>query len=199
MNALMKTALVLSRLISVYSFLIWIRILLSWANPYPRPGSFTYYIAAIIDPYLNLFRTSRIRMGMLDFSPVLAVGLLSVLQSVLNIYGVYGILTFGMILSLFISAFWSYALSIFLLFMIISLIIKTIASLSRSPMFYGASRVMTGISDSFVLGIRKLLFPNSIPRESTLSIISLVIMLMIYFVSRYAIVLLSNLALRIPF
>ena len=58
---------------------------------------------------------------------------------------------------------------------------------------------MTGIADSFVLGIRKLLFPNSIPRESTLSIISLVIMLMIYFVSRYAIVLLSNLALRIPF
>ena len=63
-------ALFIARLLSIYSFVIWIRILASWINPFPQPGSFTYYLARIVDPYLNTFRSRRFRAGMLDFSPI---------------------------------------------------------------------------------------------------------------------------------
>ena len=57
---LMKAALFLSRLLALYSFIIWVRIFLSWISPYPQPGSFTYYIAKAVDPYLSLFRSIAI-------------------------------------------------------------------------------------------------------------------------------------------
>ena len=95
---LMKGALFLSRLLALYSFIIWIRIFLTWINPYPQPGSFTYYIAKIVDPYLSLFRSDKARIGALDFSPVIAVGILSVIESLLNVFGIYGTVTFGIIL-----------------------------------------------------------------------------------------------------
>ena len=59
MYFLMKAALFFSRLIALYSFLIWIRIFISWVVPYPRPGSFTYYLGRIVDPYLGLFRSEK--------------------------------------------------------------------------------------------------------------------------------------------
>ena len=106
-------ALFIARLLEIYSFIIWIRIMLSWINPFPAVGSFTYYLASIVDPYLNMFRSSRFRAGMLDFSPLIGIGLLTVVQSVFQIYGTYGMMTLSLIVMLFLNAFWSYGIQIF--------------------------------------------------------------------------------------
>lgn len=197
MYFLMKAALFLSRLIALYSFLIWVRIFISWVVPYPRPGSFTYYLGRIVDPYLDLFRSAKARIGVLDFSPIIAIGVLAIFQSVLQVFGVFGTLTFGYILAVVIQAIWSYGFSIFLWIAIISLIISTIASFSSNPMAYsmaGNMNVLPWLKDM----VRRS-FGARIVREWVVNAITLAITLLMYFVGKNIFMLLSNLALRIPF
>ena len=195
MQILMSIALFLSRLLEIYSFLIWIRIILSWVNRYPRTGSFSYYIARIVDPYLGLFRSARARIGMLDFSPIIAIGVLAVVQTLLAVFGVYGYLTLGIILSQIVIAFWSYGISIFLFFTIIMLIMRLIASLSRNPGMYAASGQF---ADPITEMVRKS-FTKSIPKESTVVLISLAINIALYFVLKRLFIILATLAMNIPF
>lgn len=196
MNFMMSAALFFARLLEVYSFLIWVRIILSWIRPYPRVGSFTYYIARIVDPYLNLFRSDKARIGMLDFSPIIAIGILSVVQSLLSVFGYYGFLTLGMILSSLILAFWTYGVSIFLFFSIMILIFRTIASFTHNPMMY-ASMNSLHIMDPISNMVRKC-FTNRIPKDSTVSMISLVITVALYFVIKRIFLILATLALQLP-
>ena len=193
-HALMSISLFAARLLEIYSFLIWIRIILSWVRPYPRPGSFTYYMAKIVDPYLSIFRSSNARLGMLDFSPVFAVGVISVVQTLLAVYGNYGFLTLGIILANIIYAFWSYGISIFLFFSIIMLIFRTIASLTHNPMMYG----MSGQFSDPISNLVRRSFGNRIPKDSTVSIKSLLINIALYFVLKRAFIILADLAMRIP-
>ena len=177
-HALMSISLFFARLIEIYSFLIWIRIIVSWVRPYPRPGSFTYYMAKAVDPFLGLFRSSKARIGVLDFSPIIAIGLLSVVQTLLSVYGNYGFLTLGIILANIIIAFWSYGISIFLFFSIIMLIFKTIAAFSHNPMMYG----MTAQFSDPISNMVRRSFSKSIPKDSTVALISLAINIALYFV-----------------
>lgn len=194
MHALMQISLFAARLIELYSFLIWIRIIMSWFRPYPRPGSFTYYIARTVDPYLGLFRSDKARIGMLDFSPIIAIGVLAVVQSLLAVYGSFGFLTLGIILAQIISAIWSYGISIFLFFSIIILIFRTIAAFTHSPSLYS----MYGqFSDPISNMVRKC-FTTRIPRDSTIALISLAINIALYFVLKQAFMILADLALRLP-
>ncbi len=197
MYFLMKAALFLSRLMALYSFIIWIRIFLSWITPYPQPGSFTYYIAKIVDPYLNIFRSSRARIGVLDFSPVIAVGVLSVIESILNVFGIYGYVTFGIILAQIIIGFWGYGVSVFLLISIIMLIFRTIASFSSNPAFYNMQNAAMA-SNPIISFVRRCFGPR-IMKERTINIVSLIVAIMLYVVLRYFFTNLAYLAFRIPF
>ncbi|OPY57206.1 MAG: YGGT family protein [Pelotomaculum sp. PtaU1.Bin035] len=63
----------------VYSYLLIIRILLSWIrhNPYQPVIRFIYEVT---DPYLNLFRRVLPPFGMMDLSPILAFIALQLLE-----------------------------------------------------------------------------------------------------------------------
>ena len=151
-------------------------------------------MARIVDPYLGLFRSSKATIGVLDFSPIIAIGILAVVQSLLSVYGMYGFLTLGIILANIIYAFWSYGLSIFLFFSIIMLIFKTIAAFTHNPMMYG----MSGQFSDPILNMVRKSFSNRIPKDSTVALISLAINIALYFVLKQAFGMLANLALRIP-
>ena len=185
-----------ARLLSLYSFLIWIRILLSWVSPYPQPGSFTYYMARLVDPYLNLFRSSRARIGMLDFSPIIGIAVISVASSLLSTFARFGHLTFGIILANIIQAFWSYGVSIYLLIIIIMLIIRLIGSLMGNPMM--ASSPAFNISSPVQNLVRKS-FGSHIPRDSTVCIITLLIDIALYVIFMRIFALLAWYAMQIPF
>lgn len=195
MTVLMQFADFFARLLSLYSFLIWIRIILSWFNPYPREGSLTWYFSKLVDPYLNLFRSKRFHIGMLDFSPLFAIGLLSVLQSALNIFARYGTMRFAWLLQLALSAFWSYGVSVFFMIMIIMMIIRTIAAFSHSPNM----RRMDMATEPLLRRIQQLLFPDRIVKDTTLCAITLVLLILFYFITRYLIQILITLCARIPF
>jgi YggT family protein len=68
--------------INIYTALLFIRILLSWfpnINWFDPPFSI---LSQITDPYLNIFRNIIPPLGGLDFSPILALLLLQVVQQV---------------------------------------------------------------------------------------------------------------------
>lgn len=69
--------------LQIYSALLIIRILLSWfpnVNWYDPPFSI---LGQLTDPYLNIFRSIVPPLGGMDFSPILALLLIQVVQSVL--------------------------------------------------------------------------------------------------------------------
>lgn len=192
-------ALFIARLLSIYSFVIWIRIMASWINPFPRPGSFTYYLACIVDPYLNTFRSSRFRAGMLDFSPIIGIGVLSVVQSVFEIYGTYGMMSLSLIVQLFISAFWSYGVSIFFTFGFILLVMKTIASFMNGSNFSMVMERMGTFTDPITNWVQRTFFKTRFVRKTTLNLITLAIFVVLYFAIRYLFNIAIHLAVRIPF
>ncbi len=66
--------------LNIYTALLFIRIILSWfpnINWFDPPFSF---VSQLTDPYLNVFRSIIPPLGGLDFSPILALLLLQVIQ-----------------------------------------------------------------------------------------------------------------------
>lgn len=194
---LMKLSLFLARLLNVYSILIWVRIILSWIFPNPSRQNWIYWFGRIVDPYLKAFQNKTSVIGRLDFSPILAVGTLYVVESILQYYGYYGTITLSMFLYVFLAAFWNYGLSIYFWILFFALVFKTIASFSRSPQMWGmadgigsAARPVTDFVRSFA--------KNRILSERTVNLISLALVLIVWFMVKYLVGWLGTLVLRIP-
>lgn len=70
---------VVARLFDLYNLLILIRLLLSWVrpDPYALPVRFIYQVT---EPFLEPFRRLLPPVGMIDFSPILALLVLSFIR-----------------------------------------------------------------------------------------------------------------------
>jgi len=71
----------LSTFITIYTGLLFVRILLTWfpnISFYDQPFA---TLAQLTDPYLNLFRSIIPPLGGMDFSPMLAIIVLQLLGS----------------------------------------------------------------------------------------------------------------------
>jgi len=69
--------------VTIYSYLLIFRLLLSWfpnINWFAQPFA---TLAQLADPYLKLFRSIIPPLGGIDFSPILALFLLQLLSSTL--------------------------------------------------------------------------------------------------------------------
>jgi len=194
MGALQQLASFFAKLISFYSFIIWIRIILSWINPYPRQGSLTYYFAMIVDPYLNLFRSGKFNVGMLDFSPLVGIGVLSILQACFNIYATYGTMRLAWLVQLMLRAFWAYGASVFFFILIIALIFRLLGDLTNNPGFVGMGRMV----ENMVKKIQYTFFPRRIVRPWVPTLITLAIVICSYFAMQYVLNILLRLSVRIP-
>ena len=78
----------LSRLLDLYQILIIIWCIISWL-PQPRDGILSDLIGAIdslVSPYINIFRRFLPPLGGLDFSPVLAILVLQLIERALLVY-----------------------------------------------------------------------------------------------------------------
>jgi len=71
-------------LLQALQIAILIRVLYSWVDPNPYPtNTFKRLLWAVTDPLLNPLRRFIPPMGMIDFTPLVAIVLLSVVQRVL--------------------------------------------------------------------------------------------------------------------
>lgn len=72
-------------LIDFYSLLIVVYVLMSWFRP-SAGFMFEIYrtLGTIVEPWLGIFRKIVPMMGMIDFSPIVAIIALSVISSLLG-------------------------------------------------------------------------------------------------------------------
>lgn len=107
-----------SVLISIYMVIIFFRIVLTWVRGV-QFGRAQEFLATLTDPYLNWFRrTTPVRFGALDFSPVVGILVLGLFNNIATQLAFAGTITFGFVLAMIVSAIWS-VVSFFLTFFLI--------------------------------------------------------------------------------
>ena len=112
----------LSAAIIIYTIICLISIFMTWI-PGAKFTKFGKIISAITDPYLRIFSgRGWLRFGNIDFSPILAIGILSLLSSILGGITSTGRIYFGGILATIISMLWSVCSSILTIFFLLILI-----------------------------------------------------------------------------
>jgi YggT family protein len=100
-------ARILNVAVIIYIFLCAARVLMSWV-PSLDGGRGGEILARITDPYLNWFRRFKLlSSGAFDFSPIAALALLAVLNSLLSAIVYTGSLSVGLVLGLLVGAAWS--------------------------------------------------------------------------------------------
>ena len=140
--------LTVRQLINVYLFLCFIKILLSWV-PSAAYSSFGRMLSSICDPYLNWFRRFRFtRIGMVDFSPVLSLGILSIAAQLITSLLTTGTISlWGLCVSI-IELVWSFIgfmLNLLIIFLIIRLGYDLFGSSSSSPFWYNLARFLSPV------------------------------------------------------
>lgn len=121
--------------VSLYSTLCFFRIILTWFSSlnYSAIGKF---LSSICDPYLNLFSRLPLRIGMFDFTAMIAIGILYVISSILGNISASGYISLSMILANLLSIVWSIASSIATVIMIIFIVRYLVSIFSRTSNQY---------------------------------------------------------------
>ena len=109
----MRTVLsLLSAIITIYTILCVVAIILTWI-PGAKFTKFGKVITAITDPWLKLFsRKGWLRFGNIDFSPIIAIAILTLLSTILGRITITGRVYFGGILAMIIGMIWQVASSL---------------------------------------------------------------------------------------
>jgi YggT family protein len=121
-----------SVLVSIYALFIILRIMMTWFQGFNnRYSRITYFFERVTEPYLAFFRGFRIfRLGLLDFSPVLALIVLSVAGNIFLSLAVFRQITLGLVLALLLSNIWS-AAAFFLGLYVFLIALRIIGLLTR--------------------------------------------------------------------
>jgi YggT family protein len=185
-NVFMTIASILASLLSFYSLLIWLRIVLTWIKV---PGQMqenplAHYLGKIVDPYLSWFKgITSLRRSRFDLTPLVALAALSVVQSMLRLYGSYGKLTVGMVFALVIQTLWSYLVSPIFWFVIILLGIRLVFCYRRSPQSIGYITMLDSMIGGVLNWVQNLFYPKKAINDRQLVITSLIFFIALYVVT----------------
>jgi YggT family protein len=117
-------------------------------------------LSAITDPYLGWFRKLRLQVGdFLDLSPIVAMGVLSVLNNVFMRLASFGFISVGVILSLLLGALW-FAVSFVFGFIAVILGLRLFALLTNRNIFSPFWRVVDAISNPIIYKTSQIFFPS---------------------------------------
>ena len=187
-------------LLGVYSMLIFIRIILGWfgstRNSAAMNSAPVRFLAAVTDPYLAWFaRNLRLRVGILDLSPIVAIAVLSVFQTLCGEMARRGRVSLGIILAVSLSALWS-AVSFVLGFCFIVLVLRLIAYFSGSNVYSPFWQVIESISRPVLYRINRIIFGKRIVRYTTGLITAIVVLAALWFGGRMGVNLLFGFLVR---
>lgn len=196
---------ILAAAINIYSFICFVRIILTWF-PRAKFSSAGRILAAVTDPYLNLFRRLRfLNFNGIDFSPAAALCVLFGIATVLSSLGSGHELTVGFFLAVFVGIIWALFSSIFkfiIAVLILRLIIYAVMRIiSRkngyqpySPFWDQADRIIS----PFIYKISGIFVKKFIPFTTAL-IISIVLSIIAVKLADFGVSLLCSLLSRLPF
>lgn len=183
----MQVSLVLAQILSFYNLLIWIRILLSWfgSMSHINQSAILIYLKKIVDPYLNLFRNVKIlKTQNIDFTPLLAFALLSIIQSILTLFGTTGEISLYIIVALILNTLWSYLLSPFFFIFTAIIIIRLVLCYKRSPNTINFIRSLERIIGGYLNWVQKVFFFGKIISDRILLIVSTAVTILFYLLTR---------------
>lgn len=185
-------------LIYIYELLCIIRVALSWI-PKLSYSPFGRFLSAICDPFLNLFSRIRwLRFGAIDFSPLLAIAVLSMIASFFGTLALGLPFSFATILFQIIRSVWMIISDIILFFIIIvaaRLIVALVGGDKNSSLWNqidsSLSPLVYAITKPFSGG-RPVAYRNAL-------VFVLVLLIALRFGGKIAVEWILNMCHRIPF
>lgn len=144
----------LAGVVGLYSMLIVVRVVLSWIVGFDRMngwrsgyGGYGYgrsgepsgiesvsdFIGRITDPYLGLFKgLSSLRRSRVDFTPVVALVVLNLVQSLLSMVARTGRVSIGVLAAIVVQGLWSSLFAYLFIILIALLIVRYLLGRSQS-------------------------------------------------------------------
>jgi YggT family protein len=154
-------ARVLSAAVSVYMVLCFLRVLVTWL-PGLELGRAGTLLARATDPFLALFaRLPFLRTGAFDFSPIAALAVLTILNSVLTTMAFSGALSLGIVLGMILAALWS-AVGFILSFFAVCSLVRIIVAAAHWNGLHPVWRVVDSMLNPVLFRINRLFYRNRI-------------------------------------
>ncbi|MGH0053954.1 MAG: YggT family protein [Sphaerochaetaceae bacterium] len=194
-NVLMSIASIAASLLSFYSLLIWLRIILTWIRipGQTQENPLAYYLGKVVDPYLSWFRgISSLRRSHIDLTPLVALAVLSVVQSMLRLYGAYGTISVGMVVALILQTLWSYLVSPVFWFIIILLGIRLFFCFKRSAKTISYITMLDTMVGGILNWIQRLFYPKRTINDRQLVTTALVFFIVLYIIASFVLRFLLN-------
>lgn len=174
--------------------IIWVRIMFTWlpSQRYSygnQDGPFISILKSICDPFLNFFKSSKTMAGRLDFSPLLALMSLNVLQSVFTILAQTGRITIGLIIVLVVQGLWRYFFSYILVLLCIALGLRYIYG--RKPYDQKAQAFLHVIDPIIAKPVNftaKLFYPKKAVSDQQYVLTALIFYIVVYLVIKKGLV-----------
>lgn len=185
-QTLMTIANIVATLISLYSICIWLRIILTWIKipGQMQENSVARFLGKIVDPYLAWFKgITSLRRSRLDLTPLVALAVLSIVQSMLRLFGAYGKLTVGLVFGLVLQTLWGYIISPILWFVIILLVIRLVFCYKRGPNTIQYIKMLDSMIGEVLNWVQGLFYKNRPINDRQLVTTSLVFFVLVYFIS----------------
>ncbi len=185
--------------LSLYTLLCFIYILLSWF-PGAKFTKFGHILSSICDPYMNLFRKMTfLRIGNIDFSPIVSIGLLSLASAILAGIQRTGRIFLGGILGTVLSSLWGIASSIVGIFTILIFIRWIVLLINKGRTSYESGwNQIDMILNKMTYKIAGTISKKTMSYQTSL-LMSWLILLAVLIIGHVLIGILVNLCYRMPF
>ena len=195
-------------ILGLFSTLILIRIIVSWAVLIKRRGGWgagAYYngdqgengsvlesadtiLGKLCDPYLNMFKgVKSLRRSALDFTPVLALVILNMVKSILSLISKVQDVTIWLVIAIIIESLWSSLISFLLILLLVVLIVRFFLGKSNSAEVNNIINAIDPILDAPVGRVYKLFFRKSKVDDQKLVLASIIFYAVVYVALKFGI------------
>lgn len=190
---------ILAGAISLYTLLCFIYILMSWF-PGARFTKFGHFMTAICEPYMGLFRKmSFLRIGNIDFSPIVSLGILSLASAILGGIQHTGRIFFGGILGTILNSLWGIASSIIGIFTLLIFIRWIVLLINKGRTSYDSGwNQIDMLLNKITYKVAGTFTKSSMSYQRSL-LISWIAMLIILIAGHFLITILATLCNNMPF
>ena len=195
MNSVFSLIGFIAQLVSIYSMLCFIRIILSLIPQFSY-SKVAQILGKICDPYLNIFRRLPLHIANLDFSPIIAFIILSGISTILQYIATLQRISLGIILAITLQMIWSAISSILLLFIIILAVRLVVLLMNKDSIGFWSS--LDTMIYKLARPVTKVFFKNKFVNLQTAVIIALVSMIILRFLGGLLFTILVNLLQGFP-
>lgn len=190
---------ILAAALSLYTLLCFIYILMSWF-PGAKFTRFGHFMTSICEPYMGLFsRMGFLRIGNIDFSPIVSLGVLSLISAILAGIQHTGRIFFGGILGTILNSLWGIASSIICIFTLLIFIRWIVLLINKGRTSYDSGwNQVDMLLNKISYKVAGTFTKSSMSYQRSL-LISWIAMLVILIAGHFLIKILALLCYRMPF